>query len=171
MFSKLISTLSALIHLDGESPKVPFFCGSGHVRFAIRTFRHNPSPFKVKGRITIYHFHDGFASKFHVHFVKRTPLFVTILVSLLVRQKLRRKDSVGPLPRLKCTVNINSLHFNVLAFWTLVEDCRKVWLLGVVVQLSLRFHFSFTFWTFCHICQPLEYYRRNLLIRRYCARY
>lgn len=28
IFSKLISTLSALIHLDCESPKVPCFCGS-----------------------------------------------------------------------------------------------------------------------------------------------
>ena len=116
IFSKLISTLSALVHLDCESPKIPFFGGSWYVCCAIRAFRHNPSPFKVKGRITICRFHDSFASKFHVYFVKRTPLFMIILVFPLVRQKLRRKASVGPLPPLKCTVNINSLHFNVLAF-------------------------------------------------------
>jgi hypothetical protein len=32
IFSKLISTFSALEHLDYESPKVPFFCGSWRVR-------------------------------------------------------------------------------------------------------------------------------------------
>jgi hypothetical protein len=66
IFSKLISTLSALIHLDSEPPKVPFFCGSWRVRFAVRTFWHNLPPFKVRGKITIYHFHNAFASKSHL---------------------------------------------------------------------------------------------------------
>ena len=65
IFSKLISTFSAFIHLDCESPKVPLFCGSWHVRFTIRTLWHKLPPFKVIGKITIYHFHDAFASKSH----------------------------------------------------------------------------------------------------------
>ncbi len=104
IFSKLISTFGAFIHLDCESPKVPFFCGSWRVRCAIRTFRHNSSPFRVMGKIAIYHFHDTFASKFHVYLVKRTPLFMTILVFLLIRQKLRREVSGGPLLHLLSAV-------------------------------------------------------------------
>ena len=66
IFSKLISTLSALIHLDCESPKVPCFCGSWYVRCAIRTLWHSFPPFKVVDKITIYHFHNAFASKSHL---------------------------------------------------------------------------------------------------------
>jgi hypothetical protein len=53
IFSKLVSTFSALVHLDCESPKVPFFGGSGRVRCAIRTFWHNFPLFKVVDKITI----------------------------------------------------------------------------------------------------------------------
>jgi hypothetical protein len=60
------STFSALVHLDCESPKVPCYCGSWRVRRAIRTFWHNLPPFKVIGKITIYHFHNAFASKSQV---------------------------------------------------------------------------------------------------------
>jgi len=66
IFSKLISTFSALIHLDCESPKVPCFCGFWRVCFAIWTLWHNFPLFKVIGKITIYHFHGIFASKSHV---------------------------------------------------------------------------------------------------------
>ena len=66
IFSKLISAFSAFVHFDFESPKVPFFIGSLCVRFAVRTFWHNLPPFKVMGKITIYHFYGAFASKSHL---------------------------------------------------------------------------------------------------------
>jgi len=66
IFSKLVSTFSALVHLDCESPEVPCFCGSWRVRCAIRRFWHNLPPFKVIGKITIYHFYGAFASKSHL---------------------------------------------------------------------------------------------------------
>jgi hypothetical protein len=63
IFSKLISTFGALVHLYCESAKVPFFCGPWYVKCAIRAFWHNLPPFKVIGKITIYHFHNAFAGK------------------------------------------------------------------------------------------------------------
>ena len=65
IFSKLVSTFSALVHLDCELPKVPCLCGSWYVCCAIRTFWHDFPLFKVIGKITIYHFHGTFASKSH----------------------------------------------------------------------------------------------------------
>jgi len=54
IFSKLISTFSAFVHFDFESPKLPFFIGPLRVRYAIRTFWHNFPPSRVIGTITIY---------------------------------------------------------------------------------------------------------------------
>jgi len=54
ILSKLISTFSALIHLDPEPAKSPFFIGPLRVRCAIRTFWHNFLPSRVIGTITIY---------------------------------------------------------------------------------------------------------------------
>ena len=56
IFSKLISTFSAFVHLDFESAKVPFFIGHLCVRCAIRTFWHNFPPSLVIGTITTYVF-------------------------------------------------------------------------------------------------------------------
>jgi hypothetical protein len=68
VFSKLISTFSALIHLDPESSKVPFLIGSLHVRCAIRTFRQNSAPLRVIGKIpNIYHFHNTSPVNFKCH--------------------------------------------------------------------------------------------------------
>jgi hypothetical protein len=53
IFSKLVSAFSAFVHLDSESPKVPFFIGTLRVRCTIRTFRHNFPPSRVIGKITI----------------------------------------------------------------------------------------------------------------------
>ena len=80
IFSKLVSTFSALVHLDCELPKVPCFCGSRRVCCAIRTFWHNLPPFKVMGKITIYHFHDAFASKSHVPLAKRARCHRTLAI-------------------------------------------------------------------------------------------
>jgi len=56
IFSKLISTFSALVHLDCESPKVPCFCGSWRVRCVIRTLWHNFPLLEVIRKIAIYDF-------------------------------------------------------------------------------------------------------------------
>jgi hypothetical protein len=59
VFSKLISTFSAFVHLDSESSKVPFFIGYLHVCCAVRTFRQNFPPSRAIGRIpNIYNFPD-----------------------------------------------------------------------------------------------------------------
>jgi hypothetical protein len=76
IFSKLVSTLRALIHLDCKSPKVPLFHASRHVRFAIRTSWHNLPPFKVIDSITIYHFHYAFTSKSSARMQLETLQFV-----------------------------------------------------------------------------------------------
>jgi hypothetical protein len=68
VFSKLVSTFSAFVHLDSESPKGPFFIGSLCVRCAIRTFWHEFPTSSVIGKIAIYRFRDTFASNFIVLF-------------------------------------------------------------------------------------------------------
>ena len=68
IFSKLISTFSAFVHFDFESPKFPFFVGSLRVRCTIRAFWHDFPPSSVIGKIVIYRFRDTFASNFIVLF-------------------------------------------------------------------------------------------------------
>jgi hypothetical protein len=54
IFSKLISTFSALVHLDPEPAKGPFFIRPVLVRCTIRTSWHNFLPSRIIGTITIY---------------------------------------------------------------------------------------------------------------------
>jgi len=82
IFSKLISTFSTFVHLDFESPKLPFFIGSLRVRCAIRTFWHEFPTSLVIGKIAIYRFHDALLARYkYARFPQYSLIFAMKVVS------------------------------------------------------------------------------------------
>jgi len=107
MFSELISTFSAFVHSYFESAKVPFFCGSGRVRCAIRTFWHSFPLFEVIGEITIYHFHGTFASKSHLLLAMRARCHrILAISSILCFSQSNHFHNFMSLLRARKTINL-----------------------------------------------------------------
>jgi hypothetical protein len=75
IFSKLISTFSALVHLDPESPKGPFFIRPLRVRCTIRTSWHLITFQSHRHNYYICYFHGTLISRFHFLLAKRTLSF------------------------------------------------------------------------------------------------